>query len=354
MRFYDLLQLDPVILKAKISASENKQEKAYYWMVMAVRSALIVAFAVVFISLLSGFFGSDNTPLAVALFCMLLSIRFVNFQYRIKDSLFALAGVLIILLLAPTAAALLPWFLLIPLHFAAFFALLYLTAQQPEMGNGGLYSFAYIYLTGNPVFGEALFRRSLLALFGFLLCGTILFFKHRSKHQDILFRDVLHRFDLSQPIYLWQIRLALGISLILTIGKTFSVERFMWMGFACASLLSEYPYSPKTSLRFRQRILGAIAGSGAFVILFLLTPEAFHPLMGPLGGFCLGFCTEYPYKTAMNCFGALMLATGIYGLQGAAMLRVADTVLGVTFGFLFAFLFHKLAAEKHILKGSEK
>lgn len=42
---------------------------------MAVRSVLIVVFAIVFISLLSGVFGSDNTPMAVALFCIMLGIR---------------------------------------------------------------------------------------------------------------------------------------------------------------------------------------------------------------------------------------------------------------------------------------
>ena len=61
---------------------------------MAVRSVLIVAFAIVFISLLSGVFGSDNTPMAVALFCMMLGIRFVNFEYCIGDSLITLAAVL--------------------------------------------------------------------------------------------------------------------------------------------------------------------------------------------------------------------------------------------------------------------
>ena len=179
MKFYDALQMDPAILKRKIAACETRQEKAYYWVAMAVRSALIVAFAIVFISLLSRVFGADNTPLAVALFCMMLGIRFVNFEYCIGDSLITLAAVLFILVLAPSAAVLLPPVLLIPLHFTAFFALLYMTTQRPEMGNGGLYSFAYIYLTGNPVMGEALMRRGLLALVGYLICGAILFAKHR-------------------------------------------------------------------------------------------------------------------------------------------------------------------------------
>ena len=344
MKFYDALQLDPSILKRKIAASDARREKTYYWLAIAVRSVLIVAFAIVFISLLSGVFGADNTPLAVALFCMMLGIRFVNFEYCIGDSLVTLAAVLAILVLVPSAAAVLPPVLLIPLHFAAFFALLCMTTQRPEMGNGGLYSFAYIYLAGNPVMGEALVRRGLLALVGYLICGAILFAKHRDQHRATRFHHVVRRFDLSVPVHLWQLRMALGVSLVLSAGQTFGVERFMWMGFACASLLSEYPYSGNTFTRFWQRIVGAVAGSCGFFVLYLLTPEAFHEWMGPLGGLCLGFCTDYRYKTAMNCFGALMLGAGIYGLQGAVVLRIVDTLLGVTFGLAFAAIFHRLAA----------
>lgn len=144
--FYNALQMDPSVLKRRIAACGTKGEKAFYWAAMAVRSALIVAFAILFISLLSGLFGADNTPLAVVLFCMLLGIRFVDFDYCIADSMAALGAALAILTLAPCAAAALAPVLVAPLHFIAFFALLLLTCQRPEMGNGGIYNFAYIYL----------------------------------------------------------------------------------------------------------------------------------------------------------------------------------------------------------------
>ena len=54
-------------------------------------------------------------------------------------------------------------------------------------------------------------------------------------------------------------------------------------------------------------------------------------------------CTDYRYKTAMNCFGALMIGAGLYGLSGAVALRLADTVLGAAFGLCFAALFHWLS-----------
>lgn len=348
MKFYDALQMDPAILKREIAACDTKQEKLYYWTAMALRSVLIVLFAIVFISGLSSVFGSDNTPFAVALFCIMLGIRFVNFEYCVGDSLLTLAVALAILLLAPTAAAMLPPLLLIPLHFVCFFSLLYITTQRPEMGNGGLYSFAYIYLIGNPVAGEALIRRSLLAVTGYLICGAILFFKHRHQHKTTRFHHVVQKFDLSNPACMWQLRMALGVSLVMTAGQVFGVERFMWMGFACASLLSEYPYSGNTFLRFRQRIIGAVAGSCLFFVLYSVTPAPLHSLLGPLGGLCLGFCTDYKYKTAMNCLGALMLGAGIYGIQGAVILRVADTILGVTFGLIFAAIFHQLVAVRFL------
>lgn len=344
MKFYDALQLDPAVLKGKIALCDTRREKVYYWMAMTVRSVLIVVFAVLFISLLSGVFGSDNTPLAVALFCMMLGIRFVNFSYCIGDSLVALALVLAILVFVPSAAAVIPPIFLVPIHFAAFFCLLYMTTQRPEMGNGGLYSFAYIYLTGNPVVGEALVRRGCLALVGYLICGAILVVKHRNQHRTIRFREVMGKFTLSAPLHLWQFRMALGVSLVMTAGQVFHVERFMWMGFACASLLSEYPYSENATVRFWQRIVGAVAGSCGFFLLYLVIPEGFRPLMGILGGLCLGFCTDYRYKTAMNCFGALMLGAGIYGLHGAVILRIMNTILGVTFGLVFAEVFHQLVA----------
>lgn len=229
-----------------------------------------------------------------------------------------------------------------------------MTSQQPEMGNGGLYSFAYIYLTGNPVLGEALVRRGLLALVGYLICGAILVAKHRDQHKTTRFVHVVRRFDLSTPVHLWQLRMALGVSLVLTAGQVFGVERFMWMGFACASLLSEYPYSGDTSVRFRQRIVGAVAGSLAFLALYMVMPASLCPLLGPLGGLCLGFCTDYRYKTAMNCFGALSLGTGLYGLTGAVLLRITDTLLGVLFGLVFAAVFHRLAAVRLLARAREE
>ena len=253
MSFYDALQLDPAALKARIRASESQREKNFFRLALLSRALLLVGFAILFIGAGTSLFGAENSPMAVVLFCMLLSIRFVNFSYCIRDSLLALAASLAVLLLAPGLAARAPAALVAPIHLAAAFSLLFMTAQQPELGNGGLYSFAYIYLVGNPVFGEALIRRVLLTLTGCIICAAVLILKHRSAHSAIRFHHILRNFSLSNAAHLWQLRMALAISLILTLGRVLQIERFMWMGFACTSILSAYPYSGRVTPRFLQR-----------------------------------------------------------------------------------------------------
>lgn len=342
MSVYQGLQLDPAILKQYIRNSDSAKEKRYYYGIMAARSVLIVAFAVLFIGGLSQIFGQENTPMAVVLFCWMLAVRFVNFEYCVRDSLVSLGVMLAILLFAPTLALMAPPILLFVLHGVAFFALLTLTSQRPELGNGGLCGFAYVYLTGNPVQVEALLHRAGLALVGYGICAFILVKKHRDAHREVRFAHVVRRFSLTSLTNLWQVRMALGVSLVLTLGSVFQVQRFIWMGFACASLLSQYPYSPGTRTRVWQRLVGALAGCVAFFLLYLVLPEALHPVMGPLGGLCLGFCTDYRYKTAMNCFGALMAGTAIYPVQEAVVLRMVDTFLGVMLAMAFAWVFHHL------------
>lgn len=346
MRFYDMLQLDPAVLKPKIRAAETVGERRKMWAAMVLRSILIVAFAIIFIAPLGKIFGAENNPMAVALFCILLAIRFVNFDYCIKDSMLNLAVMFAILLVAPVVAAYVHPAIAACIHFVAFMTLLLMTANSPEMGNGGLCGFAYVFLSGNPVTGELFWKRAALTLVGYLICGVIFYVKHRRKNIEVRFRQIVSGFDLSQEKSRWQLRMALGVSLVLTLGSAMHLERFMWMGFACASMLSTYPYSVSVKERIWQRILGAVAGSGAFFVIYQLTPDAIHGLLGPIGGLCLGFCTDYRYKTAMNCFGALMMAAGIYGVQNAALLRIQNNVFGVILAFAFIWLYQKLVDKR--------
>lgn len=346
MSFYNLLQLDPAVLKPKIRSAKNKKERFKLINAMALRSILIVLFSIAFIAPLSNIFGSENSPMLVALFCILLGVRFVDFGYCIKDSMLNLGIVFLLLLFAPIIASSLNPVLAICVHFLAFFTILFMTCDKPELGNGGLFSFAYVYLSGNPVTGHMLWNRFMVTLIGYILCGAIFYFKHREKNKDIRFFDVAAKFDISKEKNRWEIRLALGTALVLSLASFLKVKRFMWVGFACASMMSNYPYSVKIEKRVIDRVGGVVIGSILYLGICKIMPESFYSLLGPLGGLCLGFSTKYSCKNAINCFGALMMATELYGVQGAVMLRVFDNILGVIFAFIFVLLFRQLVDKR--------
>ena len=232
MHFYNCLQLDVGVLKSKIRSAETSRERHKFQIALVSRALLIVLFAIALIAPLTAVFGSENNAMTVALFCILLSTRFVDFGYCVRDSLISMGVVFALLLGAPIAASMLHPIFALAVHFAAVFTILVMTCDQPEMGNGGLYAFSYVFLAANPVTGALLVKRSLLTLLGFIVCGTIFFVKHRRKHVGIRFRQILSQFHLSSEKSRWQLRLALGVSLLLFLSVLLKIERYMWAGFA--------------------------------------------------------------------------------------------------------------------------
>lgn len=346
MGFYELLQLDPCILKPMAKSEKSKRGRLRVQAALVIRSALIVVFATAFIAALSHLFGSENMPLIVGLFCVMLGTRFVDFGYRAPQAVFALFVCFAILFFAPQLSQIAPAPLLLPLHFCLFFPMILLTCQHPEMGNAGLYAFAYIYSVGNPVPLESLPSHAAVAAIGFLICSAVYLKKHRGKFADNTIVSKIKSFSLKNSDHLWMLRMALGTSLALAAGTWIGAARAIWIAFPFAAILSTYPYARFESKKGLQRITGAIGGSVAFLALCLVLPSDAQVLLAPLGGFFLGLSVDYKFKTAFNCFGALVLANGLFGIGESVMLRICDTILGTIGGLGFMAAFHILAKAK--------
>lgn len=354
MRFYDMLQLDPGTLKKKIRSAELPKERYKLTAAMIARTILIVIFAIIMISPVANVFGPENSPMGVALFCILLGIRFVDFGYRIQDSMINFAVVLLLLVFAPVAAAHVNVVLSALIHVAAFFTILFMTSDRPELGNSGLYTFAYIYLSGNPVTGVLLGKRLALAFVGYVLCGAILFAKHRKNNQNVRFVDKVKQFRLADRKMQWLLQLAMGVGIILALGTALNLPRMMWAAFACGSIVGCYSAGPaEARTRAVQRFVGVLIGCAIFFVFYPMVPESMQSLFGPLGGLCLGLCTKFRYQTACNCLGALFMAAGLFGVQGSVVLRMAQNFVGLIFGVVFLVAFQKVMSLCFSVKNSE-
>lgn len=342
---YQLLQLSPQSLKMKIKSAKDARQKKKYFIAMTVRSILLILFAIFYISLFTQIFGSENSSVAVGSFCMLLGIRFVSYGYEIKESLLAFGIVLSLNYFGGIASLLGNNVGKLILHFLFLLVILILVANDPIMGNAGIYVFSYLFIVENPVTGQALQLRIMALVFVFLSCGIIMYSKHKNKHKTLYLKDIFKSFCLKERKTLWQIRLASGVSMALFTGHILQLPRTVWIGYACMSIL--LPYSNQLFTRAFIRVSGVIIGSVLFGLAMSSIPEQLTFILGPLAGLLIGFSASYWGNSVLNCFGALILASSIYGTHSAILFRIQNNFLGAFFAIIIVLLFNQLVDSKY-------
>lgn len=342
--FYQLLQMDARGLWAAIHAAPASHDKARLGSAMALRSILLVAFAILFIGVLTQLFGQNNTGLVVAGFCILLGIKHVPYGFHAADSVIALGLVIGAMILSGTITLVGNSLLSLITNFILVTLILVFVANDPPMGNAGLYIFGYLFVSQTPVTGADLTSRCILGLIIWIMCSAVLVHKHHSKFSDIRLRDLIENFSLKNPTSIWQLRLAVGVACVLLIGDLLGIPRGVWLGYACMSVLLPYGEEKGSSLkRAGLRLSGVVIGSTLFYLFSWFVPTEYRFLFGPLAGICIGFSNKYIVDSALNCFGALLLAESVYGMGGSAILRIWDNLLGVVFAVIFTALFSYLA-----------
>lgn len=342
--FYQLLQMDARGLWAAIHAAPASRDKARLGFAMALRSILLVAFAILFIGVLTQLFGQNNTGLVVAGFCILLGIKHVPYGFHAADSVIALGLVIGAMILSGTITLVGNSLLSLITNFILVTLILVFVANDPPMGNAGLYIFGYLFVSQTPVTGADLTSRCILGLIIWIMCSAVLVHKHHSKFSDIRLRDLIEDFSLKNPTSIWQLRLAVGVACVLLIGDLLGIPRGVWLGYACMSVLLPYGEEKGSSLkRAGLRLSGVVIGSTLFYLFSWFVPTEYRFLFGPLAGICIGFSNKYIVDSALNCFGALLLAESVYGMGGSAILRIWDNLLGVVFAVIFTALFSYLA-----------
>lgn len=340
MTFYESLQLDPYVLKQNIKKAKNTKERTFFYKALFTRSILLVVFASLFIGLITFLFGTANASLAVVLFCILLSIRFVDFGYKMSHSITSLAIVFFILFMIPLINSIdlltIKWLI----NFIAILTIFMLTGSNPKMGNPGLYSFSYLFLMGTAqkLDINELKIRGVLLILSFLLFSVILFMKHKQKNSDKSFIANFIGEDILSKRNLWLTNYALGVSLILLVGEHIPLDRFMWVTFAFSSLISGYE-DDFIKERFIDRIIGVIMGSFLFALFNQFVPAT---VLAVISGFALGLTTTYRYKSIFNSFGALSTASILFGLQSSINIRIINNLVGLTLAYLYFILSKQL------------
>lgn len=338
LNFYQLLQLSPIQLTQLGLKTNNSKKRFYYRSIIFLRSILLVAFAILFISISNLIFGNKNASVAVAFFCIILQSKFVAYNYNIKTTLINFAIICTIMGFSGSIIPKLPALLAFIINFILLFIITIMTCDAPRMGNVGIYVFAYLFSTYFSPTNQYEFKMRLIQVFcGFIICGLILYHKHHTEFVNNKFINIIRHFSFKEEKCRWQFRLTFGISLGLFIGQVLHLPRYFWVGVASLSMLS--PYELELKKRMFQRIIGIVAGSCLFGVIYKFLPHSMISILGPIGGFLVGFTTTYHWSTLFNCFGALVMATAIYGEKISIEFRIFNNILGCLMAAIFILIF---------------
>ena len=138
------------------------------------------------------------------------------------------------------------------------------------------------------------------------------------------FKDLFREFDVRSARNQWYLKLTLIVSSAMLIVSLLGLPRAMWAGIASMSVCLPFPDDCKE--RAGKRAAFNIVGCLLFAGLYLLLPQSFYPYIGMIGGIGVGYSAGYAWQTAFNTFGALSIASGLFGMPYAVALRIGANV----------------------------
>ena len=278
-------------------------------------------------------FGSQNSIVGVLVLLVLMILRQVDFGIDTKHSIAVIFMIFGILAAGPRLANTVSagWTFLI--HFVCIMAILILSCHNVIMSNQSTFILGYLLLYGYDVTGHDYTLRIYGLLAGAVICSLVFYKNHRNRTFRRGFLHLFKEFHLFSTRSNWYLRLSIGISTAMLIGELANMPRVMWIGIAAMSVL--LPFRKDMEYRVKFRAPGNILGAICFLVLYTVLPESCYSYIGMIGGIGVGLSATYGWQTVFNSFGALAIATPIFGLPMAIFLRIFNNAFGSLYALAF-------------------
>ena len=188
--------------------------------------------------------------------------------------------------------------------------------------------------------GHAYLLRVEGLLAGMVICMAIFYKNQKNRPYRRTFLDLFREFDLSSARNRWYIKLTFIVSSAMLVMSLLGLPRAMWAGIACMSVC--LPFTEDCKGRAGKRGMFNIVGCILFAVLYLILPESMYPYIGMIGGIGVGYSAGYAWQTAFNTFGALSIASGLFGMPAAVLLRIGANVFASIYTVLVDKVLNKI------------
>lgn len=333
MTFYQELQLDQIGSKAFIRSLKDSKEKRKHILIYLFKILLTVAFCVVFVTIFTKLFGDNNSIVGVVVLLSVMVFRYADMGIRNQHGVVSALLIFAILAFGPRATNMVNPGIAFFINIFCIFALMLLGCHNVIMSNHSTFVLAYLLLQGYDVSGHDYTLRLIALAVGAVATAAVLYRNHKKTIYKRSFRHLFEEFDLTSARTRWQIRLTLGVSSVMLIASFLGIPRVMWIGIAAMSVL--LPFHSDMVQRVKFRAPGNVLGAGLFLILYTVLPESCYGYIGMIGGIGVGLSATYGWQAVFNSFGALAIATPIFGLGNAIFLRIFNNAFGSVYGYIF-------------------
>ena len=348
MTFYQELQLSSTGSKQLIKNTKDPKERRRHILIYNFKVYLVMAFCVAVVSLYSKLIGSENSVVGVTVLLAVLVLRQADFGIKTTHGLFSIAGIFGLLMVAPRIANMLsplPAFLV---NVIAILLLMILGCHNVIMYNHSTFVLGYLLLLGYDVTGAEYIKRVEGLAVGMILCMVIFYKNQKNRPYRRTFLDLFREFDLQSARGRWYLKLTLIVSTAMLGMNLLGLPRAMWAGIACMSVC--LPFPSDCTKRVSDRGIFNVVGCLIFMVLYTVLPKTMYPYIGMIGGIGVGYSAGYAWQTVFNTFGALSIASGIFGMPMALKLRIGANVLGAVYTVVCTKVFNFLANLTNVRK----
>lgn len=348
MNFYTLMQCDALTLKNMIKKQTEKKEKRKIILAFILKNILCISFCMTVVILYSILFGTENSIAGVVVLIAVLVFRFVDLGVNKVNGVINVGIIFLIYTFFPYLSNKVNFALGFFIDLLAITVLLILSCHNMLMSNQSTVILSYLLLQGYDVTPEQFKNRAMSLVFGGIVVCIIYYVKHKNKKYRRSIKDLFLEFSFLSFRGRWQIKLALSLSTLILFGRILGLERIMWLGIACLSVLQ--PSVEKMNIRLKHRPMYVVVGCILFILGSFILPTPIFEQIGILGGLMTGFSGTYQWQTVFNCFGGLSNAVASLGLPMAILLRIVYNTVGSIYAVIFSKIFdlfvNKLSCEK--------
>lgn len=289
---------------------------------------------IVFISIFSSIFGSNNTLIGVVTITAILMFSSMNLSLEFKD---AILGIIVFFSAMGITSYFVKYhpYIGIVVDFILVFLMTYIFSIDTKKKLYLPFILCYIFLQGSPATDSELPIRIVSLFIGGALVAIIYYLTHRKAEEEDrrTIKDMLSNIDIHSLQTNFSLRMAIGITIAIFIGTIFNFTKGMWITSTVLSLTG--PYYNDIKEKIGQRLVGTVIGAIIFIILFnFLIPKSLDSIVLLVIGYIYSFIK--PYKIQMifitlNSLGAAMI---LFDSTTSVPMRIFFVIIGIVIAVL--------------------